>query len=154
MDAPYFLAYWGDTHYIYYIDHPDRDQEMTNSVANYDKVTKTATSDKGLCNRDRVRFHYFNPNGAVQKKYAMDNCLATFVDAGVINSGWHIAHGTFNDYHVKAIVAELDKRRVRSFNINYPVERILQEIDETYSKLGEVILNIRGKNGRRIEDNA
>ena len=113
---------------------------MTNSISNYDRVTKTATTDKGMCNRDVVRFHYFNPNGAVQKKYAMDNVLAQYVDANIIPSGWHIAYGTFNDFHVKSLQNLLDKKRVRNFDASYHAERLFKEINETYTKLGEVIL--------------
>lgn len=111
-----------------------------NQVTKYQRVTRTATTDKGMCNRDKVLFHYFNPNGAVQKKRDMDECLATFVDAGVIPAGWHLAYGTFNDYHVKELEKLLDKRRVRSFPARYHAKRILEEVESTYIKLGEAIL--------------
>lgn len=62
-------------------------------------VTKEAATDKGMSAKNRLRFHYFNPNGLIHAKHKLDDEISAMVDAGTVKSGWIIAHGTFDSWH-------------------------------------------------------
>lgn len=97
---------------------------------------------------EQAQYNYFNPNGAVQQAAQLMDTLFQHVDAGNINSGWLLAHN--GDYHRQAIIKLTQKQRVRGRDIRYHVEALRIERDAVYTQLGEVLLGLRGKNGRLI----
>lgn len=82
-----------------------------------------------------AKFHYFNDNGIVAAKRALDDRIRAAVDSGKVPSGWHFAYGSFNDYHVKALGEITTKRRSKSWPVQYAVKRIEELIAETDAKL-------------------
>jgi hypothetical protein len=85
-----------------------------------------------------ARFHYFNDNGIVAAKRALDDRIRAAVDAGKVPSGWHFAYGSFNDYHVKKLRELAARTRVKSWDVNYAVaklEELIADVDQKLSTL-------------------
>ena len=91
---------------------------------------ETATDTTGMNGRQRVQFHYFNPNGAIAQKQITDAKVREAVDAGKCKSGVLFVYGSLNDFHTKAIRGLWNKKRVQAFDIDNPVKHILADIAE------------------------
>lgn len=104
-------------------------------------VMEQATTDKGMGNSDRVNFHYFNPNGLGAEKKDLDDQIRLLVDAGRVPSGWHIAYGTFNDFHA-AQLRKLVRRRKGLGNIETQVtiEGLRRECEKIREQIKTVSL--------------
>ena len=60
----------------------------------YDFVNMWATEEHQVRNlRDRVRFHYFNPNGLYERKRVINDAINDAVTKGHCKSGAILAHG-------------------------------------------------------------
>ena len=82
-----------------------------------------------------AKFHYFNDNGIVAAKSALDDRVRAAVDAGKVPHGWHFAYGSFNDYHVKALGEITTKGRAKMWDVQYAVKRLEELIAKVDAKL-------------------
>lgn len=89
-------------------------------------------------NRDIVRFHYFNENGAVAAKRASDERIYAAVEAGLCKAGAIFAYGGMNNYHEEKMRGLLDARRVSSFDARYHPAEIYNQIKETDAFLNDI----------------
>lgn len=70
-----------------------------NETTRYELTSKTATEvDSKWRIKDVVAFHYFNPCGLSSLRKVNDDRITVLVNAGHLNSGWHIASGSLNTY--------------------------------------------------------
>ena len=114
---------------------------MTNT--HFDKVTSTAKEvDSRWSNRDVVRFHYFNPNGAYKIHQKAYHHLMDAVDNVNIMGGALFAYG--GDYHIKKMSNLVSKKRVSPFNATYHAEQLLE--------LAQKIYEFLERNGISIKD--
>jgi hypothetical protein len=73
-------------------------------MANFteDYIFKIATSDAGMTKRHAVKFHAFNPNGAVKSLPDFD--FFKFGD-GSFALGVEMMYGQYDNYHAKVLTA-------------------------------------------------
>ena len=93
----------------------------------WEQITQTAANDEGMNQKDRAAFHYFNPNGLYAKKKANDEAITVLVDAGVLNSGWHLGSGTFNDYSVRRLEKLVTRKKPPSRDEMWITLKLLRE---------------------------
>lgn len=80
----------------------------------FDYVVKHATSTKGLCNQQRMQFHYFNPNGLYEKVKANDAKVSKLVDEGVVRQGWLWVYGNLGFDYLYDQMGKLSRQRYPS----------------------------------------
>lgn len=103
-----------------------------------DYLMSEATTDDGLCNRDKVTFHYFNPNGLrVAWQKACERVTAA-VNAGKVPSGWIIAYGSFNHFSADRLDELLHKGRVGRIRLSVTLDGLRRDIVTINEKLSEV----------------
>lgn len=80
--------------------------------------------------RDKVAFHYFNPNGLMAQKHEVDKLIDAAVEAGKCKSGAIIAYGGLN-YHYTDMMRELfSKKRVNRIKFVIAKEGIMRDIEQ------------------------
>ena len=104
----------------------------------WDYIVEQATSDNGLKLKDKLSFHYFNPHGVIAEKKRLDDQIRDLVDAGKVAPGWHIAYGTFNDYHYNAMRKLLNRKQPRGWDVNYSIQKQREENEKVLIKIMEV----------------
>lgn len=72
-------------------------------------VTKTQRS---WTNVEKATFHYLNPHGLVNKKFANNRIISKMVDDGKCKSGAIIAHGTLDFFATDCMINLTKKKRV------------------------------------------
>ena len=104
----------------------------------YDFITTTAATD-GQCktNKEAMMFHYFNDNGLVARKRKNDLAISELVDAGVVNSGWHLAYGIFSNFEYKSIVRLALLKRVGGIACRVAISRMEEHCEEQEAKIIE-----------------
>lgn len=108
----------------------------------YEDITRNWSDDSRCsCNRERVWFHYFNPNGLGAQKRAMNQTISQYVDAGIIPSGWILAYGTFSNYAGDLLQDMVELQRVNRISLRTALDMMQDNIDNGYTKLGEFILS-------------
>ena len=66
----------------------------------YEYLTQTATQvSRSWTNKQKIQFHYFNPNGLYAKKRALDDAIWALVEEGKCKSGAVVAYGSGNSYY-------------------------------------------------------
>ena len=111
-----------------------------NRLERYNLITGDTVVTKFRSNKEYCKYHCFNANGMVAKKHALDNLISDYVSYGVLRSGWLVAHGGLNTFHVDLIVKYAMQGRVSRFNAHYHVDALKAEIEATYTQLAEVIM--------------
>jgi hypothetical protein len=98
---------------------------------NFEYITQTATAPKTTWSgRELVRFHYFNPNGVMAAKLALDKEISKLVNDGKCNTGAIIAYGSLNYFYVDKLRDLLDMKRVNGMEA-YLVIKCLEEGNKT-----------------------
>ena len=110
-----------------------------NNVDRYDFIVDTAT-DETQCknNRERIRFHYFNKNGLVERKRLNDAIIRDLVDSNVVPSGWHIAYGSLCDYRVNRVIKLAVMCRVSSTDRRVAIEMLQEHCETQEAQIAEV----------------
>ena len=111
-------------------------------MTDFNYISKTATSDKGLNNADTAAFHYFNPNGLIAEHAAACDRVTVLVDAGRVNNGWHLAYGSLNSYHADEIRDLYNSRRVGSRLLELRLEGLRSQITKINDRVDERTLEI------------
>jgi len=102
-------------------------------------VTEQAESDRGMSNKNAVYFHYFNPNGLYAAKKKLDDEIRALVDSGAVKSGWHLAYGSFNDFHSESIRKLVQgRRRPGNIETSVAIEGLRREVEKIAAKIQEV----------------
>lgn len=71
----------------------------------------------------------------------MCDTITGYVNAGIIPSGWHLAYGSLNSYTSDRLTKDLhSKKRVGNTEAKVTFERLQEQIDKGYTKLGEFII--------------
>ena len=98
-------------------------------MTRFDYITKTANDCKpSWPNKDKIRFHYFNPHGIMAKRRASDDRIVAMVDSGFAKTGALLAYGSLNHYHTDKLMDLVNKPRVTDFEARYYVQQIEREI--------------------------
>lgn len=112
---------------------------MAKKKLSFDFVTEQAESDAGMSNKNRVMFHYFNPRGLYAQKKSLDDQIAQLVNAGVVKSGWHLAYGSFNDFHTESLRKLVQRRKgLKNIETNVAIEGLRREVEKITAKIQEV----------------
>jgi hypothetical protein len=105
----------------------------------WDYITKQATAIKpSWSNKDRVLFHYFNPNGAAAEKIALDRQISDLVDQDKCKTGALYAHGSLNSYYIDELRKLIESKRVCHFDSWYYAENIKKENERTREFIARV----------------
>ena len=92
-------------------------------MPSFDRITQTATTPAATwSNRDVLRFHYFNPNGAYARFMRSYDRLLAAVDNVHVMGGALLAYS--GDYHTDAMQELIHRKRVRSFDATYHANRL------------------------------
>lgn len=79
----------------------------------FEYVTRIATAPAASWSyHEKVSFHYFNPNGLLAEKQAVDALIDAAVEAGKCKSGAIMAYGGLNYHYTDMIRKLFDKKRV------------------------------------------
>jgi hypothetical protein len=79
----------------------------------YEYLTMTATKvSRSWTNKEKVTFHYFNPNGLYAQKKALDDVIWALVEEGKAKTGAIIAYGSGNNFYPDMMLALYKKPRV------------------------------------------
>lgn len=105
---------------------------------NFDYITKEAKNTDGMNNREKVSFHYFNKNGLYAEWKRNCERITKAVNDKIVKSGWHIAYGTFNDYHSNALEKLLEKRKVHTKTLRVCLKMFQENNEYVDSKLKEI----------------
>ena len=93
----------------------------------FEYITQTATAPKSSWSgKELVRFHYFNQNGVMAAKLALDKIISRLVDDGKCNTGAIIAYGSLNYFYEDKLRGLLDSKRVNGLDA-YLVIKSLEE---------------------------
>lgn len=82
-----------------------------------------------------AKWHCFSDNGIVAAKFALDARILAAVVAGKVPSGWLLAYGSLNDYHVEALRKLAARRRAKPFDVTYAVKELEKTIARVDRKL-------------------
>jgi hypothetical protein len=84
----------------------------------FEEICKTIKTDDGLKLKDRLHFHCFNKNGAVNAKYLADKRINEAVDAGICKSGAIMAYGSLSNYAADKLMKMTRNKRVNRSDLN------------------------------------
>ena len=98
-------------------------------MRSFEMITKLATeADAKWSNKEKVLFHYFNPNGMLAKKRATDELINAAVDAGKAKTGAIIAYGSMNHFNEDRLYQMLDLKRVDRIKLKVVLEMLASDI--------------------------
>ncbi len=97
----------------------------------FEYLTTTAKTQAATWSfHDKVAFHYFNPNGLLAQKRAVDLLIDAAVEAGKCKSGAIIAYGGLN-YHYTDMMRKLfDNKRVSRIKFVIAKNGIIRDIEK------------------------
>ena len=81
-------------------------------------------------NKERVSFHYFNPNGLIRTKQVLDQLIDSAVEAGKCKSGAIIAYGGLNYYYPDQLRALYDLKHVSWVKYITTVQGLRRDIEK------------------------
>ncbi len=109
-------------------------QKMT-----FEFVTREATSIEQITNvKSRAAFHYWNPNGLIQAKRALNDRISDLVEAGTIRYGWHLAYGTLNDFWENEMIRVAMKSRPSRREYDLAAQLLRENNEKVEAKVAEV----------------
>lgn len=111
---------------------------------NWNLITKFAQSDEGLNLHNTIAFHYFNPNGMYATRQRNDAEIAQLVDAGIINSGWHLSCGSLSDYETDQMRKMFQAKKLSKTEVVVWKKMMRDQIERTNTKLDYVRLGLTG----------
>ena len=98
-------------------------------MTRFEYIANTATDCKpSWSNKDKIRFHYFNPHGIMAKRRASDDRIRDLVDRGFAKTGALLAYGSLCNYHTSKLLDLALKGRVSHHEAHYYVKQIEREI--------------------------
>ena len=105
----------------------------------YEYITQTATKvSRSWTNKQKVRFHYFNPNGLYAQKKALDDVIWSLVESGKAKSGAAIAYGSANSYRADQIRNLFNKSRVTDIEYQVLLSGYQFDIEQAENFINEV----------------
>lgn len=105
-------------------------------------VTEELTSDKGLTIKDKIAFHYFNPNGLYSKKRAVDAQVRDCVDRGWAPWGFIMAYGSLNNYWVDQFTALHSKKSVSKMDLQVALSLLADDIERSQHEIDQVVFAV------------
>ena len=79
----------------------------------YENIITTATKvSRSWSNKEKVAFHYFNPNGVYARKKVLDDAIWELVEQGKCKSGAVLAFGSGNSFRSDELRELFNKSRV------------------------------------------
>lgn len=112
---------------------------MAKRRKSWEYITNEATSDRGLSQKDRVSFHYHNPNGAYATLRAAWQRVNDLVDSGAVKSGWLLAYGSLNMYAYNELNRVANLARPDRLTVWSMVERLLSDAETANRKVDEFL---------------
>ena len=98
-------------------------------ASRFEYISKTATaSAASWTNHEIAAFHYFNPNGLMHAKEALDQLISRAVDDGKCKSGAIIAYGTLNYYYTDRLRALYDQKRANGIELSVTLDGLRRDI--------------------------
>ena len=104
----------------------------------FDYVTQKAKNVAGMNNREKVRFHCFNPNGLCKEKRMLDQKISKLVDKKIVKSGWIIAYGSFDDFCYNGLMDLLEFKKVNSRKLAVAIKMLQERNEKVKTKLSEI----------------
>ncbi len=100
-------------------------------MASFDYITETATKPaRHWTNKDCLRFEYFNPNGVVARKRAVEEKISQLVDEGKAKTGALYAYGSLdNDYSYDKMQKMLGQKKVKRIDLYVAVSMMNDSIN-------------------------
>lgn len=96
---------------------------------NFNHITKNATQvARSWTNKEKIAFHYFNPNGLYAKKKATDEIISQLVEQGKAKTGAIIAYGSMNSYSTDRLHDLYMKKRITDVDYHVWAEMMRDEI--------------------------
>lgn len=121
-----------------------------NAYERYMYITETNDAVTSFrSNREKAQYHYFNQNGAYARHTRMMKTLKQAVEADLINSGWLISNDA--NYYYRMISKSAMQKRVNRHEVNHAVNMFNETTERAYTRLAEVILEIRDRAGHEID---
>ena len=110
-------------------------------MPSFDYISKKAKAPaKSWSNLNKLRFHFFNPNGAYQKWRDMCDTLTQYVDNDLLNSGYLFAYGSLSriDESITALI-DSNKTRISDVDLWLAVKWLTEYTDKGYTAIGEAV---------------
>ena len=109
-------------------------------LSRYDHITTTATEPKtSWTNAEVAQFHYFNPNGLIQAKRALDDQISDLVYAGAVPSGWLFSYGSMASFQADRIRELAIQDRVGSITLSVAIEMLTEQNEKVAAKIDEAL---------------
>lgn len=104
-------------------------------------ITKTATSvSPSWSVKDKVQFHYFNPNGVNAKFDTLRDVIVNHVDMGQLPNGYYVAYGSLSgagDKMADLVSKVLDDKRVGAITLAVAVKMLEEHIERAYKAINK-----------------
>lgn len=105
----------------------------------YEYITKTATQvRRSWTNKQKIQFHYFNPNGLYAKKAALNAVIWSLLEEGKCKSGAVIAYGSGNTFYQDQLRDLFKKSRVTDVEYSVLLSGYRFDIEQAEKFIKEV----------------
>ena len=101
-------------------------------------IDPSRISDRGLNSRDKLRFHYFNPNGLCAMKRHNDDRISRAHDAGLCYSGAIMAYGICDSFSYDAMSALIRKGWVSRVQVAVALDMLADRVVAQHVFLSDV----------------
>ena len=107
---------------------------------NFEYIASQATETKNnWSNLNKLRFHYFNPNGLCEKKRQLDEKISNAVNLDKVPSGVLFVHGSLNDFCITNICSLMRKNRITNRHTAVALEMVQNAINKATSYLEQEV---------------
>jgi hypothetical protein len=105
----------------------------------YENIITTATKvSRSWSNKEKVAFHYFNPNGLYAQKKSLDDAIWDLVEQGKAKSGAVIAYGSGNSYYPNYLRDLFSKDRISELDYHVLLQGYRFDIEAAENFIKEV----------------
>lgn len=112
---------------------------MYKHTKKFETITKTAKEPMASWNNsDLLRFHFFNPNGLMGQKRALDAKIDQAHSEGRCMGGAVFAYGSLNRYSFDRMLGMLELQRVSSIDLSVTLKMLKEDIKRAEEFLAEI----------------
>jgi hypothetical protein len=105
----------------------------------FEYITKTATKTaRSWTNKQKIQFHYFNPNGLYAQKKALDDVIWELVEQGKAKTGAIIAYGSGNNFYHDEMRKLHSKKRISDTEYIVLIKGYQFDIEQAEKFIAEV----------------
>jgi len=103
----------------------------------FEEICTTLETDRGLSCKERLQFHYFNPNGAYALKQAANAAIDEAVAKGYMKSGAILAYGALATYHENALIKAVTAKRFERIKTQVIIEGLIRAAHKAFAQARE-----------------